>query len=62
MAKKYSDEIKKLELQARLSAQNNSRFQLQAEIFKLKDRMSEAEDTIAGLDLAIEQTKKELET
>ena len=60
MAKKYSEEIKKLELQARLMAQSNSRFQISAEVLKLKDRISEAEDTLAGLEIAIAETEKQL--
>lgn len=58
MAIRYNKEIKQLELQGRLKAQENSRFTIEAEILKLTGRIEDMKDTLLSLDKAIAESKQ----
>lgn len=60
MEKKYDKEIKQLELNARLKAQENSEFTIQAEILKLTRRIEELEATKINLAEAVAETKRQI--
>jgi len=59
-AMNYDEEIFKMELQARLYAQNNAYKNAEVEVLKLKKRIDELEKTLASLKIEINKTEEQI--